>query len=127
MEDHADIARSDHRHARVYYPGATALVCATVFCVDLLTPLGIAAAVPYSLAVLMTFPVSSGRLTLFTAALVSVLTILGVLLSPVANGLTVQVITNRVIALYIIWAIVGFCLYAHTLLRTQHRHIRTYP
>ncbi len=76
---------------------------AAIFIVDVASlPLGVAAGVPYVAVVLISLWLSNWRASLFVAGGVTILTILGFLLSEPA-GIPWMVITNRLLALAAIW------------------------
>lgn len=82
------------------------LACLLLFCVffifDLLTPLGVAAGVPYISVVLVSLWSSRKGFTIFVAFVSSILTIAGIYLSP-PGGEMWKVLTNRALALFAIW------------------------
>ena len=78
---------------------------------DIMLPLGVAAGVPYVAVVLLAMWGTSERFIYITAALASVLTAAGYLLSP-EGGVAWVVLANRALALFAIWvtAILGSML-----------------
>jgi C4-dicarboxylate-specific signal transduction histidine kinase len=73
------------------------------FAVDLSIPLGVAAGVPYVAVVLIALRIPDPRYTYGFAAVCTVLTILGYLFSTELAAAW-QVVTNRMLALFAIWA-----------------------
>lgn len=84
--------------------GAVSLVAAAIFAADLLTPLGVAGAVPYIICVLIAAWSAGHRFVLTVAVATSVLTLLGFALAPVGPSPSWVVATNRFLALAAIWA-----------------------
>ncbi|MDD5435845.1 MAG: ATP-binding protein [Nitrospira sp.] len=78
-----------------------------IFILDLLTPLGVAAAIPYIAVILLSFRFPERRHILIAGVIVSILTVLGFFLSPSGERLSI-VIANRFLALFSIWAGVIF-------------------
>ena len=74
-----------------------------IFIIDLLTPLGVAAAIPYIAVILLSFRFPERRHIIIAGIIVSILTILGFFLSPTGEKLSI-VIANRLLALFSIWA-----------------------
>lgn len=79
------------------------------FVFDLLVPLGVAAAVPYALLVLLSLRSPGRGLTWFAGISATILTLLGYALSP-PGGEMWKVLTNRVLALFVIWVTTYLCL-----------------
>jgi signal transduction histidine kinase len=79
------------------------------FVFDLIMPLGVAAAVPYALLVLLSLRSPGTGLTWFAATSASVLTLLGFALSPPGGELW-KVLLNRLLALFVIWMTAYLCL-----------------
>ncbi len=73
------------------------------FIVDLLIPLGVAAGVPYVAVVLVSLWIPDKSFTLKVALLSSLLTLFGLLYSPLGGELW-KVLLNRALALFAIWA-----------------------
>ena len=84
-------------------------IATATFVFDLLMPLGVAAAVPYALLVLLSLRSPGPRLTWFAAISASILTVLGYMLSP-PGGEFWKVLTNRFLALFVIWVTAYLCL-----------------
>ena len=84
-------------------------IATATFVFDLLMPLGVAAAVPYALLVLVSLRSPGPRPTWLAASSASVLTVLGYLLSPPGGELW-KVLTNRLLALFVIWVTAYLCL-----------------
>ncbi len=80
------------------------VVAAIVFGLDLAMPAGIAEAVPYVLAVLISIWSPQKRDTLWVAGVCSVLTVIGLFLSPKGAALWMAEI-NRGLALFAIWVV----------------------
>lgn len=76
---------------------------AVIFAIDLATPTGVAAGVPYILPVALGLGSRDGRLTLVFAGVASALTTLGMVLSPHGGGPENYVLANRGLALFAIW------------------------
>jgi|TARA_B100000315_G_scaffold234265_1_gene248132 light-regulated signal transduction histidine kinase (bacteriophytochrome) len=76
---------------------------AVIFAVDLSLPLGVAGGVPYVAIVLMGAWLRSRRYILALAGVGTVLTVIGFLFSP-SGGIPWMVLTNRGLALLVIWA-----------------------
>ena len=75
-----------------------------VFVVDANTPLGVASAVPFSLAVLIALKARSTRFVYWLASLCSALTMLDLAIGPGPGGTEMwKVVTNRFLALFMIW------------------------
>ncbi len=98
--------------------GILVILCVLVagtFALDLYTPVGIADGVLYVTAVLMTPWLSNKRSPFFIAGTCSVLTLLGLLLSPGINviysGSTIawNAVVNRMYSIIILWATAGLC------------------
>jgi hypothetical protein len=73
-----------------------------VFSVDVVVPLGVAAAVPHVVAVLLGLRAADRRVPLGVAVLCSVLTMAGAVLSP-PGGIPWMVAANRGLSLLAIW------------------------
>jgi PAS domain S-box-containing protein len=80
-----------------------ALLALSFFAFDLLMPLGIAAGIPYVSLIFLSTRYNNRRAIHIIAFISSLLTILGLLLSPIGGTLW-AVITNRLLALLTIWA-----------------------
>lgn len=76
---------------------------AMVFWLDLQTPLGVAGGVPYVAVVLLTLWLPSSTTTVVFATLCTGFTLLGFWWSP-PGGEFWKVVTNRTLALFVIWA-----------------------
>jgi hemerythrin-like metal-binding protein len=91
---------------------ASGVALATIIAVvDLMIPLGVAGGVPYLAVVLLSLMVSGKRYVIIAAVAGSILTIVGLFLSPPPGGSeTWKVLTNRGLALFAIWsaAILGY-------------------
>ena len=86
-----------------------------IFLFDLSAPLGIAAAVPYSAVILLSLWLPEKRNTIIAGTGVTVLTILGIFLSP-AGDVPAVFLINRVLSLIVIWTSAIFVLkYKHSL------------
>lgn len=88
--------------------GTGALIAAGTFLFDLLTPLGIAAAIPYVLLVLLSLRSPEARLTWFAALSGTLLNLLGFLLSE--GGASTAALANRGLALFVLWTTAALCL-----------------
>lgn len=98
----------DPDHASVGTPlftvSLTAVAVATVvFILDLMLPLGVAAGVPYVALIIVGWWFPEKQTIFLLAAIASLLTVAGYYLSP-EGGIPWVVITNRVYALFAIWA-----------------------
>jgi len=80
----------------------TIALMALIFFIDLSIPLGVAGAVPYVAAVLLSLRSPQKQFTWYVALGASVLTGLGFLLSP-RGGELWMIVANRLIALFAIW------------------------
>ena len=78
------------------------VVAATIFAMDLITPLGAAADVPYVVLVLIALWSPNAKDVYKGAIVGSVLTVLGFFLSP-SGGILWMVLFNRSLALCVIW------------------------
>ncbi len=78
------------------------LLAMAILLVDLAIPLGVAGGVPYVAVVLLALRLPGRRYLLGFAALCTGLTLLGFFLSP-PGGETWQVVTNRLLAIAVIW------------------------
>ncbi len=90
-----------------------AFLAAVVFAFDISIPLGVAGAVPYAAIVLLAVWLRNERWLLVVALLCSALTMLGLYLSP-SGGELWKVLTNRGLALAVIW-----CVFAIGLIRLR--------
>ncbi len=81
---------------------AGVIIASAVFVIDINTPLGIADAVSYVALVLLTLWSSRKSHTIMAASVATVLTMLGMLMSPTGEGISIFV-TNRILALIGIW------------------------
>ncbi len=84
------------------------VIAVATFAFDLLVPLGVAAAIPYALLVLLSLRSPGPGLTWFAAISGTVLTMAGYALSP-EGGVLWIVLTNRFLALFVIWLTAYFC------------------
>lgn len=98
---------------------ACAVTMTTIFCVDLLLPLGVAGGVPYVVVILMSMWISSSTFTISLAGACTGLTLLGLLLSP-EGGTFWMVLVNRFLALLVIWATTFLVLQRR---QTEQRHL----
>lgn len=89
-----------HSHASVYI--LCVFLFIVIFAIDLLIPLGVAAAVPYVVVVLASLWVSKRNFTIGVAWASSVLTLIGLFYSPVGGEMW-KVLLNRALALFVIW------------------------
>lgn len=80
--------------------GAVALV---ILLIDFITPLGVANGVPYVIVVLTSLKSPEKRFTIFSAAICSLLVVVGYLGSPPSEIPMYQVFANRSLALFVIW------------------------
>lgn len=85
------------------------LISAIIFGIDLALPLGFAGGVPYVLIVLIAYFLPNPRYILFAGIVGSALTITGFFMSP-EGDLLWKVLSNRFMALSVIWVTVFFCL-----------------
>ncbi len=106
------IKRSDKSKQVIYF---SILLAVGIFIFDLLTPLGIAAAVPYAAVILVSLWLPKNQHTIIAGIGVSSLTILGILLSPRGEKPAVF-LTNRLLSLIVIWiAVIFVSKYKHSL------------
>jgi PAS domain S-box-containing protein len=80
-----------------------------IFVTDMMTPLGVAGGVPHIAAVLFAYKLQDRKAIPFVAVLGSALTILAFFLSP-PGGEVWQVLTNRFLSLFAIWAVAIACM-----------------
>lgn len=78
------------------------ILCAIIFYIDLLLPLGVAGGVPYVAVVLISLRTNNVKFTIYIAILCTLLTMLGYIYSP-EGGVLWKVIMNRALALFAIW------------------------
>ncbi|MCB1216442.1 PAS domain S-box protein, partial [bacterium] len=107
MQERTKPAAENRQAEPIVFNRPRQLVLALVlvlFLIDLRIPLGVAAGVPYVLAVLLTSNLLSSRCTVRVGILSSVLVIVGMLLSP-QGGLMWMVLANRALALLAIWSV----------------------
>jgi light-regulated signal transduction histidine kinase (bacteriophytochrome) len=91
------------------------LLAVGIFLFDLSTSLGIAAAVPYTAVILLSLWLPKNRHTIIAGTGVTILTILGIFLSPPGEKPAVF-LANRLLSLIVIWTAVIFVLkYKHSL------------
>ena len=93
---------------------------AAVLSFDLLMPLGIASGVPYVVAVLISLRARQHELTLRVAVGCSLLTLVGLIVSPPGNFLW-MVVVNRGLALFVIWVTAGLGMWWMTAERTHRQ------
>ncbi|MCG8405890.1 MAG: ATP-binding protein [Phycisphaerales bacterium] len=86
------------------------IVSGAVFIFDIITPLGIAAGVPYVLLVCVSLWANRQSYTLVAAIMGTVLTVLGFVLCP-DGGEFWKVIANRLLAMFAIWVTAILCLW----------------
>lgn len=98
MEERGTKAGSDRRIIAL-----CALFSFAIFALDLAMPLGVAAGVPYVVVVLISLWSTKIKLPIYMAVGVSVLTVAGLFFSP-PGGEFWQVMANRLLALFAIWA-----------------------
>ncbi|MBW2268405.1 MAG: hypothetical protein JRH16_07495, partial [Deltaproteobacteria bacterium] len=84
------------------------VITISTFVFDLLMPLGVAAAVPYSILVLLSLRSPGLGLAWFAAVWASVLTVVGMALSPPGSE-PWTVLMNRLLALFVIWMTAALC------------------
>jgi PAS domain S-box-containing protein len=103
-------------HSAAWSRGLAALLAAVLFALDVATPLGIAAGVPYVAVVLLSLRLPRSREVLHTAVICSLLTLLGMALSPEPGGTEWwKVAANRALALFAIWATAILGRQAHSI------------
>ncbi|MDH5472828.1 MAG: ATP-binding protein [Gammaproteobacteria bacterium] len=78
------------------------LLCILFFTVDIITPLGVAAGVPYIIVIMISLYIPNNKVTIFFALVTSMLTVIGLFASPI-GGEEWKVFTNRLLALLAIW------------------------
>jgi hypothetical protein len=81
--------------------GGTAVLALGIFAIDLLLPLGVAVGVLYTILVLLSLWAPHRRFILLVAAVVSVLTVLDLFLSP--GDAYWMAVSNRLLSLFTIW------------------------
>jgi signal transduction histidine kinase len=97
---------SNRRLSRIPALASLALMMAAVFVGDLLIELGVAAGIPYIIPVILSLWVPGRRDTLTVAATATLLTGIGVLLSPAADDIEPwKIILNRLYAILAIWIV----------------------
>lgn len=85
------------------------LLAVGIFVFDLSTPLGIAAAVPYTVVILLSLWLPQGLHTIAAGVGVTILTVLGIFLSPPGEKPSVF-LANRILTLFVIWTAAIFVL-----------------
>ncbi|CAH0526077.1 PAS domain S-box protein [Vibrio hippocampi] len=83
---------------------ALLLLSGGIFYVDLTIPLGVAAGVPYVTVILVSLISQRQSTILIWATACTLLTLFGYYLSPIGSE-TWKVVTNRILAIYAIWAV----------------------
>lgn len=86
------------------------ILAIVILITDFSIPLGVAAGVPYVLVMVLASMSRSPTRVLFWAGFCSFLTIIGYYSSPLGSDMW-KVITNRMLALFAIWSIVGLYFY----------------
>lgn len=105
---------------------SSVVVGAGLFILDLSLPLGVAAGVPYVALVLISLHAPWRYYAVLLAIVGTVLTVLGYFYSD-PLGIPWVVVTNRFLALFVIWVTAGFCLLrlrAEDALRTSEQKYR---
>lgn len=109
----APVSTSHLPSSRAHTPAwlvATGLICSLLmFCVDLLTPNGIADPVGYVAIVLVSLWGRDARFPLQLASLASLLTCAGLLLAPNAGTQVQQGVVNHILALAVTWTTAFLC------------------
>lgn len=91
------------------------LLAVGIFVFDMSTPLGIAAAVPYAVVILLSLWLSKDLHTIIAGSGVTVLTVLGILMSPAGEKPSVF-LANRLLSVIVIWTSVVFVIkYRHSI------------
>lgn len=85
-------------------------LAAAIFTFDLLIPQGVAAAIPYTLLVLLSLREPGVGLTWFAALSVSVLTIVGAFVPSLPSSDAWKVVANRLLTLFAIWTTAILCV-----------------
>jgi len=85
------------------------LLFAACFAIDLNIALGVALGVPYIFPLLLTIQLPGKKITVWVAIAGSAFTVVGLYASPVA-GMMWQVLTNRILALIVIWITAWFII-----------------
>ena len=98
----------------------TAILTVAFFILDISLPLGVAAGVPYAVAVMVSMRTARIRFIVGITALTSALTILGFLLSP-DGGEAWKVAANRTLAIFVILGAGVFAVYAINVQRQATR------
>lgn len=93
---------------------------ALVFVIDLFLPLGVAGGVPYLIVVFLGYWLPRRRYVFVLAAWSTVLTIIGIYVSPIGD-VTWVVLANRALAFFAIWATAFLVAY---LRQTIHVHLK---
>jgi signal transduction histidine kinase len=81
-----------------------------IFAFDLLIPQGVAAAIPYTLLVLLSLREPGAGLTWFAAVSVSVLTVVGAFLPSLPSVEAWKMVANRLLTLFVIWTTAILCV-----------------
>ncbi len=98
------VVRNSNGKWTMYAVPLSIALAVVVFVADLITPLGVASGVPYSLAVIAALRARSSKYILAFAILCSVLTIVDLFIGPGRGGSELwKVLTNRAVALCMIW------------------------
>jgi C4-dicarboxylate-specific signal transduction histidine kinase len=84
-------------------------LAATIFAFDLVVPHGVAAAIPYTLLVLLSLREPGPGLTWFAAISVSLLTIAGAFLPSLPSAELWKLTANRLLTLFVIWTTAILC------------------
>lgn len=100
------------------FPALCCFLAAVILLIDSKTPLGIAGGVPYVLVIFLALQIPKIGATLLFAGVCTVLTLLGLILSPSGENWP-QIVWNRFLAIFVIWATAGLGLRWRTL---QERH-----
>ena len=109
-----------HSHIFIY------IICVflftIIFAIDLFTPLGVAAGVPYVAVVLVSLWVLKRNFTVWVALVSSVLTIIGLFYSPL-GGEVWKVLLNRALALFAIWTTAVLTLQRKSIEEERYRAV----
>lgn len=103
---------------RFGYPALCGFLAAVILLIDSKTPVGVAGGVPYVFVIFLALQIPKIGATLLFAGICTVLTILGLILSPPGESWP-QFVWNRFLAIFVIWATAGLGLRWRTL---QERH-----
>ena len=105
--------------------GLSLLALAGIFAVDVYVPLGVASGVAYVVPVLLSSWMPNGRYTVALAIAGTLLTSVGFLASP-TGGHEWQVLSNRALALFVIWFSASLVHYRRQMEENQNRLVKEF-